>query len=67
MIYPYKEKFVTMDSIRECLTGYGRFIYYQTYGKDSKNEPDPTLLSQSKNWLMEVKEGAFRFGKAEGY
>lgn len=73
MIYPYKDKFVCLESIRESLTGYGRFIFYQAFGKDNAISPsggggcDPTLLAHRRNWLMEVREGAFRFGKAEGY
>ena len=42
-------------------------IYYQAYGKDAAGDYDPTLISNRQNWMMELREGGFRCGKAEGY
>ena len=67
MVYPFTDKFVLWDEIRDSLTGYGRMIYYQTFTKDRSGQPDPTVISSQKNWIMFIKEGEFKKGLADGY
>ena len=67
MLYPYKDKFMDYDTIRDCLTGYGRMIFYRAIDKDALGRPDPTVVSTRKNWIMFIKEGEFYKGMAEGF
>lgn len=67
MLYPYTHQFILFDDIKEVLTGFGRFTYYRCFSKNELGEFDPSFSDAKGNWLMNIKEGEFKQGKADGY
>lgn len=68
MLYPYTHQFILFDEIKGALNGFGRFTYYRCFSKNEMGEYDPSFSTGSKeNWLMEIKEGEFKAGMADGY
>jgi hypothetical protein len=67
MLYPYTHQFILYDDIKDSLTGFGRFMYYRCLAKNRLGDYDPTFDAEKQNWIMEIKEGQFEIGEANGY
>lgn len=63
MLYPYHNKFLMLDEIKDSLTGIGRIIEYRCCNRNV----DPSQDFDKQNWIMSIKEGEFIRGTAQGF
>jgi len=68
MLYPYKNKFILWDDIKDSLTGFARVIEFRCFRNGNDKQADPTYEGAFReNWLISITEGEVHKGSKHGF
>lgn len=68
MLYPFEHKFVLFEDIKDCLTGYARFIEFRCFQQGLDGFSDPSMDGAfQKNWILSMTEGEYYKGNVSGF
>lgn len=68
MLYPYKNKFILWDDIKDSLTGFARVIEFRCFRNGNDKQADPTYEGAFReNWLISITEGEIHKGSKHGF
>ena len=68
MLYPFTQKFLCWEDIKQHLTGYVRIIEFRCFIAGLDGRADPTMEnSKQYNWVMNITEGKIKNGMKDGY
>ena len=67
-MYPYKNKFILWEDIKDSLTGFARVIEFRCFRNGNDKQADPTYEgAYRENWLISISEGELYKGKKHGF
>lgn len=68
MLYPYTNKFLLLDDIKDSLTGFARIIEFRCFNAGMDGKADPSLDGSVRhNWILSITEGQILKGQPHEY